>query len=76
MMPRAILRFDLPEEDKEFQRVCAARDMLISNIELRQFIIQKEKHTDLSVSDAKLLEEIREKFLRILEENNVLQLFE
>jgi len=50
--------------------------MIILIRELRKFIRQREKYTELSVSDARLLEEMRDKFYRILDENNILNLLE
>ena len=59
---KATLSFNLPEEEAEFELASKARDYAIAIEEIGNFLRHKLKYEELSEVEAKIYNEIREKF--------------
>lgn len=70
-MPKAVLEFKLPEEQEEFKTAMNAVNMSLTLSEFSLFLRSKLKYEDLSESDYKIYESIREKFFEIVDNNDV-----
>jgi len=68
---KAILEFNLPEEDEEFKQAVKAGDMHCAIFEFSQYLRKKLKYEDLSEQETKTYENVQAEFLGILEEYNV-----
>ena len=68
---KAILEFNLPEEDEEFRQAANAGDMHCAIFEFSQYLRKKLKYEDLSEQEARIYENVQAEFLGILEEYNV-----
>ena len=68
---KAILEFNLPEEDEEFRQAAKAGDMHCAIFEFSQYLRKKLKYEDLSEQEARIYENVQAEFLGILEEYNV-----
>ena len=68
---KAILEFNLPEEDAEFKQAANAGDMYCAIFEFSQYLRKKLKYEDLSEQEARIYENVKAEFLGILEEYNV-----
>ena len=72
-MPKAILEFNIPDEQDEFETACNAQKYRIILWELDQFLRNKIKHASDDTSDDYLnaLQTVRDEFWVLLEENNL-----
>ena len=68
---KAILEFNLPEEDEEFKQAANAGNMHCAIFEFSQYLRKKLKYEDLSEQETKTYENVQAEFLGILEEYNV-----
>jgi len=58
---KAILKYNLPEEEKEFNRAARATDMALALVDIEQYFRNVEKY-----ETKESIEQIREKFYNIL----------
>ena len=70
-MPKVTLEFNLPEEQEEFKTAASAPDMSLVLWDFSQFLRSKIKYEELSESDYKVYETVREKLFEIASEHNV-----
>ena len=68
---KAILEFNLPEEEAEFRQAANAGNMHCAIFEFSQYLRKKLKYEDLSEQEARIYENVKAEFLGILEEYNV-----
>lgn len=69
---KAILEFNLPEEEAEFKQAANAGDMYCAIFEFSQYLRKKLKYEDLSEQEIKTYEEVKAEFLEIMDEHNVI----
>ena len=69
---KAILEFNLPEEEAEFKQAANAGDMYCAIFEFSQYLRKKLKYEDLSEQEIKTYEEVKSEFLEIMDEHNVI----
>lgn len=74
-MPELTLKFNLPEETEESRIALAAQDLHTVIFDLKQDLRSKLKHGAYKADEDKMLEEINEMLIRLLNENNVINLF-
>lgn len=66
-----ILKFNLPEENEEFRDAIDTLNYKHSLIDFREVIRNKLKYQELTRCEAKVWEQVRSEFLKILENNEV-----
>lgn len=66
-MPKAILRFNLPEEQNEFNLACDASSMWCVLRELQDFLRGKLKYAELPEAEARVYEEIRSELFSLIQ---------
>jgi len=69
---KAILEFNLPEDEVEFRQAVDAGNMHCVLFDFSQHLRQKLKYGNLSEQEAKIYEEIKSEFLEIMDEHNVI----
>ena len=72
-MPKAILEFNLPEEQTEFKTACQATDLKLVIYDFDNHLRSLYKYADAGMTDEehKLLEVLREKLNDLLQERNI-----
>jgi hypothetical protein len=70
---KAILEFNLPEDQNEYQMANDASNMFIALWDMSQWLRKQTKHIPDNMSDIELntLEKCREEFIYVLERNNI-----
>ena len=69
---KAILEFDLPDEQYEFHRAVEGRRWQWFAHDFNNYLRAQEKYNESLTDDqAEMLEKIREEFFRLLSENNL-----
>lgn len=68
---RAILMFDLPEEASEYKMHTKASDYYLSLSDMSEYLRSQIKYQELPPVKRELFEEIRDKFIEILNDHNV-----
>ena len=66
-----ILEFQLPEEEIEFRDAIDTLNYKHSLIDFKEIIRNKLKYQELTRCEAKVWEQVRSEFLKILENNEV-----
>lgn len=74
-MPKHTIEFQLPEERSELEVTLAAHRLHGAISEMLEWLRGKVKHGEMAESDRKLLEEVKLKLWKFLEENEVNPLF-
>lgn len=70
-MPKAILEFNLPEEEYEFDKACKASTLQFALEDVRDILRSKVKYCELTAEQYKLAEEIYKKFIDIMLDRNI-----
>lgn len=70
-MPKAILEFNLPEENEEFKTATQAMDYNLVLWDLDQYLRGKLKYSQLTVEQGQIYEELRDKLHEFLNERNI-----
>jgi len=70
-MPKAILEFNLPEENNEHHTTINAGNYFSSIWDIYSYLRSRRKYEELSEEKAATLEEVWEKFWEILRDNGV-----
>ena len=70
---KAILEFNLPEDQNEYQMANDASNMFIALWDMSQWLRKQTKHIPDNMSDIELntLEKCREEFINVLINNNI-----
>ncbi len=70
---KAILEFNLPEDQNEYQMANDASNMFNALWDMSQWLRKQTKHIPDNMSDIELntLEKCREEFIYVLERNNI-----
>ena len=70
---KAILEFNLPEDQNEYQMANDASNMFNALWDMNQWLRKQNKHIPDNVSDIELntLEKCREEFINVLINNNI-----
>ena len=70
---KAILEFNLPEDQNEYQMANDASNMFNALWDMSQWLRKQNKHIPDNVSDTELntLEKCREEFINVLINNNI-----
>jgi hypothetical protein len=66
-MPKAILKFNLPEEKSEFEAASKAMALALTVLDIDQYLRNQIKHNDAP----KEVEAVREELFAILESRNI-----
>ena len=67
---KAILKFNLPEEECEFKQMLRARDMDLILYEMASWLRNKLKHDEMSEEARKAFNEVRDEFWELCGERN------
>jgi GTPase Era involved in 16S rRNA processing len=72
-MPKAIIEFKLPEEREEFELATNARKWMSFAHSFSEYLRQETKYNDDAYTEDqyKVLEQVREKFYHLLQEENL-----
>ena len=70
-MPKAILEFNLPEEELEYQDAIGGVDFKCALLSFERFLRDTLKYQELPKYEAGVYEDIRKKFNECLDEYNV-----
>ena len=70
-MPQVEIKFQLPEEEIEFRDAIDSSKYKNCLIDFKESIRQKLKYQELTKCEAKVWEQVRSEFLKILEDNEV-----
>ena len=68
---KAILEFNLPEDQSDFDLAVKAPDMRIALDGIRQYLRGKVKYEEMPADKWELCDEIYQEFYRLLEQNNI-----
>lgn len=68
---RAVLEFQLPEEQEEFERTARANAYHWALIDLSSFLRSQVKYADLSKEQMEVYETIRAEFYQVLNNRNI-----
>lgn len=68
---KAILEFNLPEDDAEFYYATKATDMVNALWEIQQELRKLWKYEELNEDEWQMVERIRDSFYEIIQQNNV-----
>jgi hypothetical protein len=70
-MPKAILRFNLPDEEEEWRMTLNARKYYLALWDLSQKLRSKLKYEELTEEEYKIYDQVRDMFWECLRENDV-----
>jgi len=74
-MPKAILKFNLPEEQEDFDLTMKAQDLRSAICMFRDFLRTHVKYGAREDLNTDTVEKVREELFRLLDEYNVTNLF-
>ena len=70
-MPKAILEFDLPEENEAYKNAVKGIDFYCAIFDIYNYLRSKYKYEDLPDAEHDTITEVYEKFFDILKDNEV-----
>lgn len=68
---KAILKFNLPEENEEFNTALKGIDYYCALVDISVWLKQKLKYEELNEEESKIYEKFQQAFNEVLEENKV-----
>jgi dsDNA-binding SOS-regulon protein len=72
---KAYIKFNLPQESEEYRLHNASSDMYSFIFDFANHIREKLKHSDLTLEESKIYEEIKDKYWELLKDNEIDNMF-